>query len=310
MKATRIRRRALFAGVAVVVAIAAGAAIADPSLWPRLVAHLRQPSPAFALPSQPAVDATTIPSAALERPMAIEVWIPAGTGPGDRLPVLYLFHGAGGDASSWFAGSGGDGVGVAGVARDLVAAGRVRPVVIVSADIDNSYGVDSPPAADGYDHGAYETYLRDELIAAVESRYPVSRAAADRYVGGLSMGAFAAAHLALRDPGAFAGVGLLSPAIFLDLPADRAWEYGSDPAANDPLRLAEDADVRAWRAFVGVGRDDYGWIRASAPVLAQRLRDGGAVTEEQAVPGGHEVATWRALAAPMLEWLLGAGGTP
>ncbi len=310
MQVTRIRRLALFAGVAGAVAIAAGVAIVDPSLWPRLLARLRQPAPVTALASQPAVDATSIPSAVLGRSMAIERWIPAGTAPRDRLPVLYLFHGVGGNASSWFSGSGGDGVGVAGVARDLVAAGRIRPVVIVSADIDNSYGVDSSPAPDGYDHGAYETYLRDELIAAVESQHPVSRVAADRYVGGLSMGAFAAAHLALRDPGAFAGIGLLSPAIFQELPADRSWEYGSNPAANDPLRLAEGADVRAWRAFVGVGNDDYDWIRASAPVLAQRLRDGGAATEEQAVLGGHEVTTWRALAAPMLEWLFGTDGAP
>lgn len=293
------------AGLIALVAIVAVAAII---LGPRIESALRLAPPPPALVDQPEVVTTTIPSVALGHPMPVEVWIPASTPAGARLPVLYLFHGVGGNAASWFDGSGGDGVGVAGVARDLVAAGRIPPFVIVSAAIDNSYGVDSSPVDDGYAHGAYGTYLRDELIPGVEARFPVSAAPADRFVGGLSMGAFAAVHLALQDPGRFAGVGLLSPAVFLDLPADRAWQYGGDPASNDPLRLAETADVRAWRAFVGHGDADYAWIRASAPVLADRLRASGAAVEEQTVPGGHEVATWRALAGPMLEWLLGTRG--
>jgi enterochelin esterase-like enzyme len=301
----RTRRGALAGLVAIAVAVIVGGV----ALGPRVASLLHRASAPAALVDQPEVVTTTVTSTALGRPMPVEVWIPDGTGAGERLPVLYLFHGVGGDASSWFSGAGGDGVGVAGIARDLVAAGRIPPIAIVSADIDNSYGVDSPPVNDGYDHGAYGTYLRDELVPAVEARFPVSQAVADRYIGGLSMGAFAAAHLALRDPGRFAGVGLLSPAIFLDLPADRAWQYGGDPAANDPLLLAGTAPVHAWRVFVGIGDDDYDWIRASGPVLAQRLRASGAAVEEQTAPGGHEVATWRALAGPMLEWLLGSRGS-
>lgn len=303
----RTRRAALAGLVALSVALTLGVL----ALGPRVGSLLhRAATPAAALADQPEVVTTTIASAALGRPMPIEVWIPAGTAAGDHLPVLYLFHGVGGDASSWFSGSGGDGVGIAGVARDLVAIGRIPPIVIVSVDIDNSYGVDSPPVDDGYDHGAYGTYLRDELMPAVEARFPVSSNPDHRLIGGLSMGAFAAVHVALQDPTRFAAIGLLSPAIFLDLPADRAWQYGGDPAANDPLQLASRADVHAWRVFVGLGDDDYGWIRASSPVLTQRLREGGAAVEEQTVPGGHEVATWRALAGPMLGWLAGAHASP
>jgi enterochelin esterase-like enzyme len=291
----------LVAGVAVLM-------VAALFLGPRLETALRAAPPA--LTGQPEVVTTTIPSEVLGHPMPIEVWIPAGTAAGERLPVLYLFHGVGGNASSWFSGAGGDGVGVAGIARDLIAEGRIPPIVIVSAAIDNSYGVDSSPVDDGYAHAAYGTYLHDELIPAVEARFPVSTAPTRRLVGGLSMGAFAAAHLALRDPGRFAGVGLLSPAMFLDLPADRAWQYGADPAANDPLLLATTADVQAWRVFVGLGDSDYAWIRASAPELVARLRASGAAVEEQMVAGGHDVGTWRALAGPMLAWLLGTRATP
>jgi enterochelin esterase-like enzyme len=305
-RSTRTRRGAIAGLAGIAACLVLGALI----YGPRIVAHLRPVSPPAALGDQPPVISTTVDSKALGHPMPVEVWVPAGTDPAARLPILYLFHGVGGNASSWFGGAGGDGVGVAGIARDLVAAGRIRPLVIVSAGIDNSYGVDSSPADDGYDHGAYGTYLATELIPAIEARFPVSSSSADRYIGGLSMGAFAAAHRALRQPGDVAGVGLLSPAVFLDLPADRAWQYGGDPANNDPLRLAATADVGGWRVFVGAGADDYDWILASTPVLVQRLRAGGAAVEQRIVPGGHEVATWRALAGPMLEWLVGTGQIP
>jgi hypothetical protein len=50
-----------------------------------------------------------------------------------------------------------------GLAQALIDAGRICPVVIASAFIGNSYGVDSTPAEDQFDHGRYAAYLVDEL---------------------------------------------------------------------------------------------------------------------------------------------------
>src|SRR5450759_1887183 len=103
--------------------------------------------------------------------------------PQTRAPVLFLFHGRGGDERSWMAGQDGSGVGVDAVAHGMISAGTIGPLVIVSARIDDSYGVDSLPAADGYDHGPYERYIIENLVPAIEARYPVGGDPADRVAG-------------------------------------------------------------------------------------------------------------------------------
>ena len=109
--------------------------------------------------------------------------------------MVLLLHGAGGDESTWFAGGLVDGGQRAdATAAELIAAGRIPPVVLVAPAIDDSYGVDSLPANDRWDHGAYGTYLHDELLAALGGVLPISREVADTFVAGFSMGGFAALH--------------------------------------------------------------------------------------------------------------------
>jgi enterochelin esterase-like enzyme len=118
------------------------------------------------------------------------------------------------------------------------------------------------------------------------------------------MGGFAALHLALTRPADIAGVGALSPAAFVSTPADRQWLFDGDPAANDPMLLAQTADVAKLRVFLGSGDSDYGWVRDGASELAKRLSLRGLDVRPLVVPGGHDGGTWRQLAAPMLERLL------
>lgn len=247
----------------------------------------------------------TIPSAALGRDMAAQVFLPPNLDPQHRAPVLFLFHGRGGDERSWMAGQDGSGVGVDAVAHGMISAGTIGPLVIVSARIDDSYGVDSLPAADGYDHGPYERYIIEDLVPAIEARYPVGGDPAHRAVGGFSMGAFAALHAALRHPGIFGSVGALSPAFFVSPPTDRSWIYGDDAPANDPLALAATLPAGRLRVFLGYGDRDYGWIQDATRALAARLANRGTAADPVVVPGGHEVATWRLLAPTMLEALFG-----
>jgi enterochelin esterase-like enzyme len=258
----------------------------------------------------------TIHSALLGRDMAALVYRPPSFEPGRPYPVLYLFHGYTSDEHSWFQGALGSGVAVDQVAERLIADGAVCPVVIVSAAINDSYGVDSAEPAEGdqFDHGPYERYLLDELIPAVEADLaPIEPR--QRFVGGLSMGGFAALHLAFRHPEKFGGVAALSPAVFVHPPADRLWQFGSNRDANDPLRLATSAAIGDFRLFAGYGDHDYAWIQESTDELGRRLGARGLPVTPMVVNGGHEEATWRALAPAMLEKLLplpcgGGGGRP
>lgn len=282
----------LLAALAVTVAVAAFAFLA--------VRQLRAPLP-------PGVRALTLESAALGRTMPVQAWVPPGTREDAALPVVVLLHGAGGDEATWFAGTlAGGGLRVDEVAATLIAEGRIPPVVLVAPAIDDSYGVDSPPAADRWDHGAYDRYLRDELLPALPDLLPVTGVPSRTFVAGLSMGGFAALHLALRDPASFGGVAALSPALWVEIPPDRAWIQapGGDRAGHDPLELARTAPIDGIRLFLGRGDRDDEWIVEGTDTLAERLAERGRDAGPRIVPGGHEAATWRALGAPMLESLL------
>ncbi len=257
---------------------------------------------------QPGINNVSIRSAALGRDMPAQVFVPRDLDTATRHPVLYLFHGRYGSERGWMGGRfGQEGVGVHDIAQTLIDEGRIPPLIIVSALIDDSYGVDSPPSNEGYDHGLYERYIMDDLLPAIEARFPVSADAADRAIGGLSMGGFAALHAAFRYPERFGGVAGVSPAVFEGTLPDRQWLYPT-PAArqeHDPLLLAETADIDHLRVFLGAGRSDYPWIIEATDVLADRLSARGLQVTATDIRGGHDTPTWQRLAPQMLLALFG-----
>lgn len=244
---------------------------------------------------------STVHSAALGRGMPIEVYTPSH--PCRDEPVLLLFHGRGGDERQWMEGSLFDGVGIDATAARLIAAGEIRPITIVSASIDDSYGVDSVPTNDDYDHGPYGTYILDELIPAVAERYGEG-GRAPIFIGGLSMGGYAALNVAFRHPGLFAGVGALSPALWLNPPTDREWMYASEDGRSI-LDVAAAGAGNGMRLFIGRGDDDYDWIKKSSDQLHDRLAAAGVSDDYTVTSGGHNGSTWRALSEPMLKALFG-----
>lgn len=268
--------------------------------------HLASPTDPAPWPPQArdGVEVVAIPSAALGRDMGALVWMPDASPPPGGYPVVVLLHGQGGDASTWFHAIGADLI-----AADLIAAGAIPPVVLVSANLDDSMGIDSEPADDGYDHGAYGTYLADELLPAIAARFPISDDPRDRSIAGISMGGYAALHHAFRHPDRFGGVGGLSPAVALDIQPVRAWLYrdDADRDASDPQRLARTADLRDLRVFLGAGAQDYDWIIEGTEVLARTLDTRGVPVRLADSPAtGHSGETWRDLTPGMLEWLLAA----
>ncbi|HUP82780.1 MAG TPA: alpha/beta hydrolase-fold protein [Candidatus Limnocylindria bacterium] len=257
--------------------------------------------------SDPWTTSASIHSDLLGRDMPIEIFQPPQAQDCISPPVLFLFHGSGADQGQWMAGNLGLGVGVDKIAHQLIDQGRIRPVTIVSALIDKSYGVDSPPSEDVWSHGPYESYITTELIPQVDARYAVGLIAADRAIGGLSMGGFAAMNAAFRNPGMFGNVAGLSPAFFVSPPADRDWIYSGTDGRHDLLTLADEGGADGLHLFLGHGDSDYDWVGEATDELAARLHDHGIVVEPVVVSGGHDVATWRQLAVQMLLDLFPSG---
>lgn len=227
-------------------------------------------------------------SAALNRNMPYRVVLPASVAPGQKLPVVYLLHGGDGGFRDW--------TNYSDVAR-FAESGRL----LVMPEGEASYytnAVDPP-------QDRYEDYIVNDLIADVESRFPVATGRPNRAIVGLSMGGFGAVKIALRHPELFAFVGGLSSAI--DVPRrafvlkrfhqSRHYSAIFGPAGsqtrhdNDPFVLVRTVNpVSAPYFFLTCGEQD-GLLpsnREFDALLAQRhFRH-----EFHPVPGGHNWGQW------------------
>ena len=135
----------------------------------------------------------------------------------EKLPVLYLLHGAGGDEEAWIA------LGrTAQIMDNLIAEGKVKPMIVVmpngnviqdGAPGEGSMGFYKPQfmVAKTMD-GTYEGSFQD-IIAFVESNYRVHADKAHRAIAGLSMGGYHSLHISRYYPNTFDYVGLFSAAI-------------------------------------------------------------------------------------------------
>ncbi len=142
-----------------------------------------------------------------------------------RYPVLYLNDGQNlfDAATSTFTGREWR---VDETVRELTAAGRIPPIVVVGIDHAGRRErfheyfpwVDAfldPPDPDP--HGArYPAFLVDEVIPFVEARYRVARDPEQRGVGGSSAGGLAAINAVVSRPGVFGRLLVESPSIYVD----------------------------------------------------------------------------------------------
>jgi enterochelin esterase-like enzyme len=135
----------------------------------------------------------------------------------EKLPVLYLLHGAGGDEEAWIA------LGrTAQIMDNLIAQGKAKPMIVVMPNgnviQDGAPGEGSknfykpqfmiPKTMDGTYEGAFS-----DIIKFVESNYRVKADKANRAIAGLSMGGYHTLHISRYYPNTFDYMGLFSAAI-------------------------------------------------------------------------------------------------
>jgi len=131
--------------------------------------------------------------------------------PARRFPVVYLLHGFKAKNQLWTTSAPpGQGLHLAELADDLIAQGRIPPLIIVMPDGSNAYGgsfyLNSPVT------GNWEDYLCRDLVAYIDATYRTIPQAAARGLAGHSMGGYGAFLLGMRHPDIFGAVYALSPA--------------------------------------------------------------------------------------------------
>jgi len=144
----------------------------------------------------------TIKSPALVRRADLTVWLPDGAEDLQNLPVVTLLHGVYGSHWSW-ALQGGAHV----VARDLIAAGCIRPMVLAMPS-DGMWGDGS-----GYlTHRSadYERWIVDDVPKLLREQITAVSEASPQFIAGLSMGGYGALRLGAKYPERFRGFSGLS----------------------------------------------------------------------------------------------------
>jgi S-formylglutathione hydrolase FrmB len=157
--------------------------------------------------------------------MQYRVLLPESPGR-DKLRVVYLLHGGGGNFRDWSNYSN-------------VAEYAARSFLLVMPEGNSSYYINavSPP------QDRYEDFIVDDLSADVERRFPARSDRSGKAIAGVSMGGFGAVNLGLRHPDRFAFVGGLSSAI--DVPRRRfTWHRLEQSRRFDRLFGPDGSDTR------------------------------------------------------------------
>lgn len=243
----------------------------------------------------------TFHSEALHRDVQYRVLLPAKIDIGDRLPVIYLLHGNGGNFRDWSNNSD-------------VAQFAERRLILVMPDGRSSYYVNAAEVPED----RYEDFFVNDLIPDAERRFPAASVRSGRAVIGVSMGGYGAVKMALSHPEIFFFAAGLSSA--LDVPSRpfsirRAQQYrqhslvfgpwGSEARrSRDPFVLARSADpAKVPYLFLTCG-DGEGLLapnRQFAALLAQRRF----AYEFHTAPGGHDWNQWNRRLPEVFQRLFG-----
>ena len=227
-----------------------------------------------------------VESRATGGPRTAFVWSAVPPGAPGPFPVLYLLDGT--DYRDFAKAHV--------VAGNLVGARKLPPLLLVFV----------PPVDRRSEYersAAFERFLVEELVPAVEARWPVRKDAAGRGVVGVSLGGFAALSATARHPGVFGRCG--------------AQSTGNAVSANLDLLLADLARLPAGavRFHVDVGTYEADLHGADLLAVSRRLRAALArrqPLEYREVSEGHSWGSWRARLAGALTFFWGderpAGG--
>lgn len=210
-------RRVLFGCVAVASSLVPGAGgTASPARTsPPALSRVVAPA-GLAGAHGPAVVSVAINSGAVRGKVPTLVYLPPGyPAPHRRYPVLILLHGVPGSAPQLFAR-----LGLAAVLTALITAHAMPPTVVVAPSDGPSPATDTEwEDSPGNPAAQWATFLTRDLRSYLRATLALCATRRAWTIGGLSMGAFGAVNLALRNPDEFGAATLWSGYFVANTPA-------------------------------------------------------------------------------------------
>ena len=227
------------------------------------------------------------------------VYTPAGYDRGGKYPVLYLFHGAGGDEEAWL-----DLGRVAQIMDNLIAEGKAKPMIVVMPNGN----MNAQAVAGKWSKGMYKPSFMQhtnpvptasmeqsfpDIQKYVESHYNVIKNRKGRAVAGLSMGGGHTFAVSKEYPGNFDYIGLFSAAILYGINSNFMETNLQSLRADQKLSRQIDA-LKAAKPklyWIGIGNTDF---------LYSQNKDYRTYLDEKQFPyeyyendGGHIWVNWR-----------------
>lgn len=221
------------------------------------------------------------------------------------LPVLYLLHGAYGDAFSWIRYS------------NIDRYAQDRGIVVVMASAENSFYQDLKYGR------AYYTFFTEELPTFIQNIFPVSKDRDKTYIAGFSMGGYGAWYLGLSRPDLYSKAASMSGAIDIAaLGSDKSnsdifsWENSFHEVLNadgslglagskyDPFALYDKAVANGQvpKLYMACGKDDF--LYQSNLHVKRVMEDKGADFIYEEGEGAHDWNFWDEYIQHILDWLL------
>lgn len=219
------------------------------------------------------------------------------------LPVLYLLHGAYGDAFSWVRYS------------NIDRYAQDRGIVVVMASAENSFYQDLKSGK------KYKTFFTEELPIFIQNVFPVSKERDKTFVAGFSMGGYGAWYLGLSCPELYAKAASMSGALDIaglykqsNAGAVDTSPFNWEDSFGDPDKLAGskydlfalyERDVKAGcvpKLYQAVGFADF--LYESNQYVRKELQKKNANLVYKEDEGGHDWNFWDKYIQDILDWLM------
>jgi enterochelin esterase-like enzyme len=171
---------------------------------PVSVLNKRTPNRGRTAPTTGTVQSATFNSPALGGiKRTFEIYLPPSyfVAPQRHYPTFYLLHGSPGGPDDWF-----QAAHAATTADALIATGKMRETILIGFDGNGPIYRFSEWANSSDGRQRMEDALTQDLVPFIDTHYRTLAGAANRAIGGLSMGGFGAVNSALHHPKMFRAV--------------------------------------------------------------------------------------------------------